>query len=469
MKKVPIFNAKLRAARLANSWTLAVAAEKASVSLEAYSRWEYGVQDPRLSSLLLLSEGFGLSPDELGFGHLVKHDQGPSTTNFIQSTVDETRETVLVSPEASASSSAADLLEIGVKALSLAQKQKQWTAEELMAHIESAVRSMFVAEQQGSGKITRREALDLLAGLSLTLLGVSSQQGSPAIAEEVLPFCAPSITAYWQAVYSGGIPQVERALPHFLQQVTALAQQPIRYQKLAANLASQGYKLAILLDMRREDFVTALHHSKEALSYGQIAEDANLQMAALIEEALTFWYRKRPSQTLATYQSALRLSKDVSPLLKGRLYVGLGEAYARVGQEQEALRYMGLAHDTFPDHPQDDPNFSYTHYDHYYLYLYEGLMYLKLGQPEHALRSYARLNTPLYASRKTEISGREAAALLAVGDLDQCCMKVETAANLALSIDSDLRYSEALDIHQGMLIKWPHERQVLRLTELFQR
>ena len=118
--------------------------------------------------------------------------------------------------------------------------------------------------------------------------------------------------------------------------------------------------------------------------YGQIAEDPNLQVAALIEEALTFQYRKRLPQTLASYQKAFQVAncaREFSPIIKGRVYGGLAFACA-LGQQQEALRYMGLAYDTFPEHPEDDPHFSYTHYSHYYLYLYEGLMYTKLSQPQ---------------------------------------------------------------------------------------
>ncbi len=72
MIQEPVPNQLLRAARLEKCWTLATAAEKANVSIEAYSRWEYGIQEPRLSSLLLLCTGFGMSAEELGFGHLVK-------------------------------------------------------------------------------------------------------------------------------------------------------------------------------------------------------------------------------------------------------------------------------------------------------------------------------------------------------------------------------------------------------------
>jgi len=61
-------NLKLRRARLERLWTIALAAEKVGVSLQTYSRWERGVQQPHLTSLRTLCEVFGKSPEELGFG-----------------------------------------------------------------------------------------------------------------------------------------------------------------------------------------------------------------------------------------------------------------------------------------------------------------------------------------------------------------------------------------------------------------
>src|SRR6266516_3068465 len=72
MKPESVPNELLTAARLEKCWTLAMAAEKANVSIEAYSRWEYGTQAPRLSSLQLLCDAFGKTAEELGFGFLIK-------------------------------------------------------------------------------------------------------------------------------------------------------------------------------------------------------------------------------------------------------------------------------------------------------------------------------------------------------------------------------------------------------------
>jgi DNA-binding SARP family transcriptional activator len=315
-----------------------------------------------------------------------------------------------------------------------------------------------------------QQAPPFLLGIASATLGVPDVLAYAPATEETLSFYSIAIPACWSLVYNGGIEYVEMVLPAYLTHLTTLTQQSPHYRKQAAHLASQGYKLTNLLDLRREDFGLALQHSKDAFLYGQIAEDPHLQIAALIEEALTFWYRKRYAQTLTTYQQALHLTdhiKEVSPIIKGRVYAGLAVAYAVRGQEQDALRYIGLASDTFPDRPEHDPHFSYTHYGHYYLHLYKGLMYTRLGQTENALAAYAHFQGPEYVSRRTEIANREAAALLALGDLERCNAKIEEAVALARSTDSDLRYSEAREIYQGMQVKWPHEQSVQALAGLF--
>src|SRR5690348_4960840 len=60
-------NEKLAAARLQKRWSIAVASEKAGVSINTFNRWERGLQVPQLGTLDQVCNAFGLSPDELGF------------------------------------------------------------------------------------------------------------------------------------------------------------------------------------------------------------------------------------------------------------------------------------------------------------------------------------------------------------------------------------------------------------------
>src|SRR6266496_3175409 len=64
-------NELLEAARMRKRWSVAVASEKAGVSVNTFNRWERGLQIPQLSTLDLLCKAFDMSPEELGFGHAI--------------------------------------------------------------------------------------------------------------------------------------------------------------------------------------------------------------------------------------------------------------------------------------------------------------------------------------------------------------------------------------------------------------
>jgi hypothetical protein len=52
--------------------------------------------------------------------------------------------------------------------------------------------------------------------------------------------------------------------------------------------------------------------------------------------------------------------------------------------------------------------------------------------------------------------------------MEQTCLYVELAGTSALQLGSHLRYNEACQTYQQAQLKWPHERRVKALAELFQ-
>jgi transcriptional regulator with XRE-family HTH domain/tetratricopeptide (TPR) repeat protein len=441
-------NTLLRRERELKGWSQKALAARVGTNEQSVNHWESGLHKPSKYFQAQLCQLYGKSAEELGFMHK------PEMTN-------EKKEGALTSPSA--------------PILLAADPQDETRAPFSQAITQGTIDAVRELEGAIDLDTSRRrllqQTLPLFFGVSGILSGTSAIDLLPSL-DEKLSFYSTAIPSCWTLVYNGGIAYVEKVLPTYLAHLTTITQQSSRDRKLAASLTSQGYKLANLLDLRHEDFGAALRHSNDAFLYGQMAEDPNLQVAALIEEALTFQYRKRFPQTLASYQKAFQVANcanRVSPIIKGRVYGGLAFACARLGQEQEALRYMGLAYETFPEHPENDSQFSYTHYSHYYLYLYEGLMYTGLSQTENALAAYTHLHGAEYGSRRIEIANKEAASLLIAGDLDRCSDKVEAAATLALSTKSDLRYSEASEIYQGMCMKWPHEPKAKGLAQIFQQ
>lgn len=458
-------NQKLKAAREKKLWTMTHAAAAVGVSTLTWSRWEKGTRQPHLSTLKMLCETFEASPEELGFGHLVSQ-----STVEISLTKSETRP-LLVMP----ATSAVDLFEIGLMALTMAQRQRHWTTEELQAQTESALKEFDakMAEQQhNQDGISRRQALGIIASLPIAMIGATQggNASSSLAVEDTLPLYASSVPACWRLYFDGGIAEVERVLPDYLAQLVAVAQQSAAYQKMAALLASQAYQLSWLLALQHQDFSGAITATKQAFRYGDLANDNQLRVSSLVRQAHVYFHLRRPLQQFQLHQKALQYNEGISQLLQGWLYVVLAESQAHLGQVQEAMRSLGQASDAFPDHPEEDPNFSYVPVDHFFFANHAALAYLHMSQPVQAWDTLARIEKTVPAAfvpRRAELLCRQASASFHLGDLEQACTYVEHAGTAALQLGSDLRYSEACETYQQMQLKWPHEPKIKSLEAIF--
>jgi tetratricopeptide (TPR) repeat protein len=239
---------------------------------------------------------------------------------------------------------------------------------------------------------------------------------------------------------------------------------------MTAALASQAYQLSWLLALQHQNFNSALTATKQAFRYGDLADDNQLRVSSLVRQAHVYFHLRRPLQQLQLHQKALQYSTGISPLLQGWLYVVLAESQAHLGQIQEALRSLGQASDAFPDHPEEDPHFSYVPVDHFFFANHAALTYLHMSQPVKAWETLAHIEKTVPAAlvpRRAELLCRQASASFHLGDLEQACTYVEHAGTAALQLGSDLRYSEASETYQQIQLKWPHEQRVKSLGELF--
>jgi len=372
------------------------------------------------------------------------------------------------------------MFDTGVLALALFQQQQGWTCEELMASVEASIRRLHAMKPTQHGDdITRRHALTLLIGLPAGMLGLaqaSSYRGTthtPAISvKEMLSLYAVAIPACWNLYYEGGLAEVTKILPDYISQLTTLVQQATKYEKELASFASLAYQLSSLLALEQENFALSLADSKQGLLYAQRANDPNLQVGALIRQQDVFLFRNRPAQRLQTLLLATEHVKDISPLLRARIYSGLAEVYANLRQQQEALRYIGIARDTYQDNAENDPNYFYTHANQYMLYSDEGLTYLHLGKAWEAWQAFEHAKTfvpDTVNPRHAEILCWQALATSKAGDLERSCAYIQKAIKLASILGSDMYYSEADKAFQHMQTRWSSETKVKELVDLFQR
>lgn len=463
-------NEKLIAAREDRGWSQAVAAEKIRVSRVAYARWEEQGLIPRLWAINRAREEFNMSAEQLGFK---KYPTSVSASKSL--TLAPSKDSAGVTD----AGATPVILKVVVSALVIAQHMYGCTLEELLSRADQELRRLDAMTQQHPEQNTsRREALKFLVGLPAVVMGLSAVESTTSFStEEALSLYMTAVPASCKLYFDGGLVEVADILPQHISQLTRLVQQSSRYQEMGAGLLSQAHQLGYLLDLQDQNFKAAQTHVQQALHFAEIANDSNLRVASLIRQGNLFFTLKRPSQSLQKYQEAVQYSSTASPLLQGQAHIGLAEAYAQFSNQssslkEAALRHHGLAREVFPASPEQDAQYAYTHFNSFTLTNFEGLMHLHLGQPQQAWDAFAdvdKLIPTALVPQRVELINRQAATLLALGDLDAACDRLELAVPSALKLGSDLRYNETCEIYQQMQEMWPGEQRVKALAELFQQ
>lgn len=461
---MPIPNEQLETARMRKRWSVTVASEKVGVSVNTFNRWERGLQVPQLSTLDLVCKAFDMSPEDLGFGHAIiakrRHHQ----------------EDAKASPLSTSTYPAAPLIPpiMGMHdfTTTIPHSLCRTSGEQIGQDIERTDNEEDGSEEDMVDKeLSRRRVITTLISTPVTILGLA-QGGYAKLLHpaEIVSLCEVSIPLSWRLYFEGGLDAVNQTLPGYLAQLTKLAQEPSHYQKRAATLASQGYQLASLLALQYQNFGTATTYAAQALTFAEQVADPHLQAASLIRQALVYFYLKRPQQRLRAYERALHYSKQASALLQGRAHIGLSETQSCLGHEQEAGQHLKLAERMFPERCEEDIAFSYTHFNGSSLLGLEGIMHLNLGHPRQAWENFARMDKELpqtLVPNRLELTIRQAMASYHLGERDQSCDYVQTAARSALLTGNQLRYNEAYDIYERLLQKWRKEDRVKELGSLF--
>ncbi len=455
-------NQKLLAARQKKRWSQAVASEKVGVSELTYSRWEKAAQKPYLSTLDLLCKAFEMSPQDLGYSNdgqlMAEAKENVPVINNLAS----------VTPEMLVGSQNTSLIVL--------------TREQA-----TLLSSILIGDDPMTNfDAGRRQALLRLLGTTgLTLAMPINELINPEpwdriargltkpthVNEETLNHFARLTEICWGLSRESQPETVQEILPTYLPKIETVAQTASAHQQIAAGIASQGYMLAAEVDKKN---VPALERYCElAVQYSHLAGDYSIQVAALKQQATIALIAKKTDKALQTYQRALPLVRYVSPLLRSRIYMGLASAYARCGNQQDAQRYIGLAHEAFPSQPESDPGFSYTVCTPAVLHLYDGLAYMDLDRPQQAweaLENVEGLNPklPVAESWRIEIINLQASSAAALGDLERSCTYVEAGAKVAEAQGYDIWKSESADVFRQIQLRWPHESQVKSLAPLFQ-
>ncbi|MBE3558264.1 MAG: helix-turn-helix transcriptional regulator [Ktedonobacteraceae bacterium] len=293
---------------------------------------------------------------------------------------------------------------------------------------------------------------------------------------EALALWTMGIDSCWHLYMIGGQTELERLLPTYLAGLTQPTLKPGPEQLTAARLMAQVYQLIALAELQHGDFVAAQSAGTQALVYSQLSRDWNIYIASQLRLASIFMARKRVGSALSAYNDALRRVNagpdTISPILQSWVFAGLGEIQAMMGREQDALQFLRLAVALFPSDPLSDPCYSYARCDRSLLFLYEGLVFLHLGQPKLAWDAFAQVDDlrPLPPERiRAEFLKQKTYTSCVLGNMVQSCIYLEAAARAAQSINSELALSEVYALYEHLLALWGSEPRVRALAQLFQQ
>jgi DNA-binding XRE family transcriptional regulator len=324
-----------------------------------------------------------------------------------------------------------------------------------------------------------------MSALSPSSGGVSNLAG--LWADDLLSVYAQGIVACQDLYFSGSPHQVESLLPLYCRQTALLAQRPSPLQTSAARIASQAQHLACELLTDREDFCMAEQAGQQALCYGELAGDRNLQVASLIGLANIGFHRadihreniglhrKFSNAALQTYKRAVSLlNEHITPLLKGRTYAGITEVHAMRGDLEEAMRTMGLAYKYYPAKVENDPAYQYLRASRYSLYVFgDAQSRLFLGQPKEAEKALIDMegetNDPqIEPVTKLDLLYYQAEIAIQRGEMVSSSDILTEAAILAKKLGSRLYFNKLVGTYGIMQALWAQESPVTALEEVFQ-
>lgn len=315
--------------------------------------------------------------------------------------------------------------------------------------------------------ITRRDAVVGISGALMAMESLGSY-------EEALGQCALGIPTCWGLYFEGKVEHVANIMPMYRLYLSHLVQQSGPLQRQALMLASQAWQLMSEIGIDQEDYSAAQDAASRALLYAREASDENLQVSSLIRQSNIFFHHKQPTYALQACQQALSLTNNVSPLLRGRAYVGVAEIEGMRQEKQAALTAMGKADELYPEEPELDQAYQYTRFTHYSRRVFgRGQTQLYLGNAKEALEEFEYVAEHMIDPKIEPLSAvdlmyYQAEASVMLNELEAATQKTQEAATLARDINSRLYFGKIEQTYNLMTQKWGNDARVTALADVFQ-
>ncbi len=364
-------------------------------------------------------------------------------------------------------------------------KQKQWeelvhlhyghtsACSTLQAQLNREFDLMKPQPFQNEFTISRRQALATIASIPITFrFGSQKRRNISQLHEEFLPACAASIIACRHLINGNELVVVEQILSTYMPTLETLAQYESSYQRTAAELTSQAYRLKSLLAWHRLQRELSETYGKKAIDYARLSQVPNLLVATSL-----LYVTRDAEKTLQIHQELLPDIESVSPFLQSAAWMGAAWAYAQQQDEQMMMNCRERAYTFFPKQPHLDSSFFYGEFGHPWMLLWEALSYRSLSQhmaiyEMQAWNTFTQLSTPqpsqtVPARMSIEAINYQAEAAAKRNDLDLFCYYLEKGVKGAETVGSEKRRQEAFAAWKKALEKWPHEQRIVKLVELF--
>jgi len=272
----------------------------------------------------------------------------------------------------------------------------------------------------------------------------------------------------WHLLKASELDVLEQVLSAYLPKLTPLIQEQA-HRKTAANLASQGYQILGILEGHKLNLHQRRKHQQQAVDFSRLAEDKNVQSAAEVQLASAFQYLNDPEKVLQIYESVLPFIEQISPLQKSCVYLGLADASVQCDKEQDALRYLGLAREVFPEQPENDQSFLFSDAGYFSLALYEGLTHLGLGNAREALEAFEQITkypdgaTPERV--RVEIINHEAQTAIAMRDQELFKKYLLSGLEGATRLGSEKRRQEVWSAYGLAKNVWYNDKGIILLRK----
>src|SRR5579859_5511557 len=414
----------LRRARRRKGLTLSDASHRLGIHINTLSGWELGKHQPYAHTRQKLCDLYEATPYELGLETLPQPaaEEAPPTQ---------------ATPEPSQLEQ--EDVEVAFLAVVYRWDRRNTRYSELQARM-TQVMDHYDTLLNLSETVDRRKALHVLVKVPLHFFGLTAL-GNPHSfpAEELLPHLAAGITACWSLSGGSELPFVSHIIAQYLPSLTSLAKQPSRYQKAAADLASQGYMLKAVLAWHLQTLDMAEGYAQKAVYYSQIAEGADIQATALRTLASVHFYSMQPQRALQKGREALIHAKKANPAARCSVYRNLAAYQAVDGEKQEARHTLKEAYTSFS--AVSDPTVRGE------MFLWSGYTHYHSGQYQDALSAFSqvgKLQPSNEIAERIRIEGAIQAALAGMRspqrDMEQCIAYWKVGMKGAIDLESEQRF-----------------------------